>query len=1235
MRLLEKLGLTLPKAAATPGPARQSAKVSDAEHLQVMGDATRYAAALRQAQDECARLTEPEASSDKAAIEKNSILPARTLAQAGDYAGAIVLLDSVAGQVAAAKARVVAAQSAARAAVRSELDATLTQIEVIVAGLDDKTLKALVAGDAAKARVAFATADKLADVKAATKGFVAAKHGAEQLLAKARAVNAIAEWVKGSVLPLVTAAEASIDKVGAAGAKAALKKACAALKGEIDKRAAAIDLAGAQSTDFPKLQALAQLAADLVQGSVRRDDDIEKLRKAIDALATEATPEVKDTLASLTSEKRTTWPAGTTVEQVRASVTAFDDKLKTLGDALKPLQAAFDARIAYEQATVAMKADLDHAVDLRAHHVDALTTAVVKPFDDAKKIVDDAATARKWAEAKAALPALKAAALAIAKSAQEFDAFHALFDPFVASYHAAWNLVVGPGVPDDTASAFWDAANPLEKAIDAKQWKEGSAAIPKAKLATAEAQKVKTQGQAYYTAYAAAKADIDKGRKALYDAEAVADRLALVKKNYSDTNSTRVEAVEAKDWAKAKNAVAPQQAAAVALVAALEQFKRDKGPFDAALAKLHDLEAAREAAVKASKKVRDVQGKAFSEKYTTFNDAVNSGAFDVAIAAIVPLQAAIDALLAARTSDEADHEAFDLALAALTELDAARALAAGPPPPLSAAADELKRADQSVGSAAAAESWSVAKAAVATLKAAMRKLLDARADFNRAASPADAEAFAKKLEALKSRTDKAAEAPQPAFAEALQKAVRDRVAAIAGFVDAKDPANAEALLAGLVLDLDAMEKAKLTYAVHLARFVAARDGEVKKARALALQPAKLGSVRDVALTKSQDAIVASADKGKLDAADARVVTWIAEAKAWAGSKVAYDSLMTATPDESKLKHLADLPGGAAVMDALVASLPPETSQRVLSTALKARYGIAVKSFDKKNKDTENLAGLTAVDAHLPNKSLQKIYEVLGKVPIDMKGKVTDVIDFKQTANGAMYDNKKKIYMYCGRPDDPNAGQQNFSEKGKIVPDGEEVSEECKPVDTAPVPYFDFALLHEAGHAEDDADKFMEKHLDNPAYGGWRIDRTPDAAAKAAAAHFKFSEAWVKATLGVKKSVPPVATPAPPKSTKAADWNKAREAALEWCRLVRVENDLWNKASLSKQLAIGNRVYQEAYDDYWVSYDYSARGQGITGYQFRSQMEWFAELYAAYFSDKLKKSHPAIAWLKKYKTPKVK
>ena len=66
-----------------------------------------------------------------------------------------------------------------------------------------------------------------------------------------------------------------------------------------------------------------------------------------------------------------------------------------------------------------------------------------------------------------------------------------------------------------------------------------------------------------------------------------------------------------------------------------------------------------------------------------------------------------------------------------------------------------------------------------------------------------------------------------------------------------------------------------------------------------------------------------------------------------------------------------------------------------------------------------------------------------------------------------------------------------------------------------------------------------------------------------------------------------------------------------------------------------RVYQKAYDSEWNSYEYAARTKGIHGYQFRAQYEWFAELYAAYYSKKLKPAHPAVKWLKELEAPKKK
>ena len=85
--------------------------------------------------------------------------------------------------------------------------------------------------------------------------------------------------------------------------------------------------------------------------------------------------------------------------------------------------------------------------------------------------------------------------------------------------------------------------------------------------------------------------------------------------------------------------------------------------------------------------------------------------------------------------------------------------------------------------------------------------------------------------------------------------------------------------------------------------------------------------------------------------------------------------------------------------------------------------------------------------------------------------------------------------------------------------------------------------------------------------------------------------------------------------------------------MRVGKGIWWDGTSCNTLAIGSRVYQEAYDGWWNSYDLAARKQGIHGYQFRARGEWFAELYAAYYSDKLKPSHPFVPDLAKLEVPK--
>ena len=95
-----------------------------------------------------------------------------------------------------------------------------------------------------------------------------------------------------------------------------------------------------------------------------------------------------------------------------------------------------------------------------------------------------------------------------------------------------------------------------------------------------------------------------------------------------------------------------------------------------------------------------------------------------------------------------------------------------------------------------------------------------------------------------------------------------------------------------------------------------------------------------------------------------------------------------------------------------------------------------------------------------------------------------------------------------------------------------------------------------------------------------------------------------------------------------DWDRCRIEAETWCDSIRVDREIFYSASQSANLKIGDRVYQEAYPDRWVSYLFASRSQGVRGYQFRAPGEWFADLYAAYHTGKMNKSHPARKWLDK-------
>lgn len=89
---------------------------------------------------------------------------------------------------------------------------------------------------------------------------------------------------------------------------------------------------------------------------------------------------------------------------------------------------------------------------------------------------------------------------------------------------------------------------------------------------------------------------------------------------------------------------------------------------------------------------------------------------------------------------------------------------------------------------------------------------------------------------------------------------------------------------------------------------------------------------------------------------------------------------------------------------------------------------------------------------------------------------------------------------------------------------------------------------------------------------------------------------------------------------------AAHPAVGWCTAV-AQGDQWRRGNAgARQALLGDKVYN--YDvSGWTRYSFAARSHAVTRYQFKTRHEWFAELYAAYYTDRLPEAHPAYAWLR--------
>ena len=239
-------------------------------------------------------------------------------------------------------------------------------------------------------------------------------------------------------------------------------------------------------------------------------------------------------------------------------------------------------------------------------------------------------------------------------------------------------------------------------------------------------------------------------------------------------------------------------------------------------------------------------------------------------------------------------------------------------------------------------------AAVGTFAASLARLqTDAAALKVRLESLKQVDELRKRVELLKPRTDKAAESGVPAFIDKEQKKVVARLAAVTAALDAEDLKKAEVAYSSLGAALDNVETYNKIWARFKQDLAAAKNGEIKTALALKLEPAALAATRTKAIHKGEADLLALAGSGYVKKATAGIAGWIVGAKAWAGAKEASDNMRSDKPTAAGMEKLAKEPGGGPV---LTPSSP--TCRRHPAEVLTSdpgRYGIKVKQYDHRNE----------------------------------------------------------------------------------------------------------------------------------------------------------------------------------------------------------------------------------------------------------------------------------------------
>ena len=442
----------------------------------------------------------------------------------------------------------------------------------------------------------------------------------------------------------------------------------------------------------------------------------------------------------------------------------------------------------------------------------------------------------------------------------------------------------------------------------------------------------------------------------------------------------------------------------------------------------------------------------------------------------------------------------------------------------------------------------------------------------------------------------------------------------AGLVEATESGQVAAATTRIEAAMD-RSHALLALAERHRAFVARQAKVSSDLEALLAHPHRYGIKAELdrarALLESAGAAAAGRDH---DTAE----TEIGQAEALAlDARIEADMLANTPPSVDDVKAILARPDGDAALDRIVDQLDPQAQRKTLRVAFEARFGCKL-DIHKSNAGQDDLHDDLVADGEKLGPNIRRFYDVMSELPkshtLDNDSMLLFAFEDQSDAEGSWYSGGSKKQVVMREGDARTSVAYGFGLPHELG----EVDEACRPANEERVDFFSWNTLHEVGHAVDDKHRFMAARMGSAEFGNWTEHPDPTPVARAIARHCGGYDHVYVLQYMTGTSDPPV--PDCPDGVEADLWETARLRARAHIDAAREGKNPWGSDAVAKKLMIDGRVYHESYKGDWKSYDYAARRQGISGYQFRAPGEWFSELYAAYHSGKLKKGHPSEAWL---------